>query len=118
MRVLTQAGEPVADRVSAARTPLRRARGLLGRRSLDPDEGLWIEPCNAVHALGMHIPVDAVYLDREGCILALAAPLRPWRLGPVVRGARSVLELAEGTVARRGLAVGDRLRCESGRFDP
>lgn len=99
----------LAGRVVAARGVLGRAVGLLGRDRLDPEEGLWIEPCSGVHALFMRIAIDAVYLDREGRVVAIQAPLRPWRVGPVVRDARVVVELAEGSVGRLGIAVGDRL---------
>lgn len=102
-------GGPVADRVVRAEGPLGRAWGLLGRRALDPGEGLWIEPCNAVHALGMRMALDVVYLAADGEVLAVVAPLRPWRVGPVVARARAVVELAPGTVARLGIRVGDRL---------
>lgn len=99
----------VADRVVRAEGLLGRAWGLLGRRELGQGEGLWIEPCNAVHSLGMRMALDVVYLAADGEVLAVVAPLRPWRLGPVVAGARAVVELAPGTVARCAIRVGDRL---------
>jgi uncharacterized membrane protein (UPF0127 family) len=35
--------------------------------------------------------------------------LKPWRLGPLVRKCRMVIELPVGTVARTGTLVGDTL---------
>jgi uncharacterized membrane protein (UPF0127 family) len=102
-------GRVVAGRVRLALDAPSRMVGLLGRSSLEADEGLWLEPCNAVHALGMRMAIDAVYLDREGRVLRVVAPLRPWRLGPLVPRARAVLELAEGAAAAAGVRPGDRL---------
>ncbi|MCL6595191.1 MAG: DUF192 domain-containing protein [Firmicutes bacterium] len=102
-------GRVVAGRVCLAADARSRMVGLLGRTSLEPDEGLWLEPCNAVHALGMRMAIDAVYLDREGRVLRVVAPLRPWRLGPLVLRARAVLELAAGAAEAAGVTPGDRL---------
>lgn len=99
----------VADRVERAHGMLGRAWGLLGRTQLGAGEGLWIEPCNAVHALFMRMTVDAVYVDVDGRVVKVVAPLRPWCLGPVVHKARAVLELPEGAAAASGIRVGDRL---------
>ncbi len=110
VRVERADGTLVAGRVARAQGMLARAWGLLGRRALRVSEGLWIEPCNAVHALGMRMAVDAVYLAEDGTVLALVAPLRPWRLGPFVRGARAVLEVGEGVASACGVQVGERLR--------
>ena len=40
-------------RLFVAETWWTRARGLLGRPRLAPDQGLWIAPCASVHGLGM-----------------------------------------------------------------
>jgi uncharacterized membrane protein (UPF0127 family) len=106
-------GRLVGKAVVVAATPLARVRGLLGRRALAPGEGLLLTPCNAVHSLGMAFAIDAVYLDGDGRVVRVLAPLRPWRLGPMVRGARAVLELRAGSVGDLALAVGDRLVLEA-----
>ncbi|HAI21655.1 MAG TPA: DUF192 domain-containing protein [Clostridiales bacterium UBA8153] len=74
---------------------VRRLLGLLGRRSLDPGEGLLLGPTRGVHTLGMRFAVDAVYLDAQGCVLTVVT-LPPGRLGPLVPSCRWVLELAAG----------------------
>jgi uncharacterized membrane protein (UPF0127 family) len=98
----------VCERCAVAHSPLSRLKGLLGRSELPPGEGLLIRPASAVHTWFMRFPIDAVFLDRELRVLALAANLRPWR-GAARRGASAVLELAAGESSRRGLQLGDRL---------
>jgi uncharacterized membrane protein (UPF0127 family) len=55
----------------------------------------------------MRFPIDAVFLDRRFAVVRICPGLRPWRIVPWVRRARSVVELPAGTT--KGLSVGDRL---------
>jgi uncharacterized membrane protein (UPF0127 family) len=63
----------------------------------------------------MGFAIDAVFLDRELYVIHTVAAMRPWRMARA-RRARAVLELAAGEVARRRIAVGERLMLrEAGR---
>ena len=103
----------VCDRCAVAETVASRLRGLLGRSSLTPGEGLLLRPANSVHTAFMRFPVDAVFLDRELRVLGVAAHLRPWRVAGR-RRARAVLELPAGEASRHGLEPGSRLRLQAG----
>ena len=83
-------------------------RGLLGRRELPNGEGILLKPASSVHMAFMRFAIDAVFVDADLRIVKIAADLRPWRMA-AARGAKSVLEIAAGEAARRGLSVGDRL---------
>jgi uncharacterized membrane protein (UPF0127 family) len=83
-------------------------RGLLGRRSLDSDEGILLRPAGSVHTFFMRFAIDVLFLDRELVVVGIEPELRPWRTA-ARRGAKSVVELAAGECARRGVVVGDRL---------
>ena len=74
---------------------LARARGLIGRPPPPPGEGLLIPRCNAIHTFFMSYPIDATFLDGDGCVVKTVRNIRPWR--PFVWGglrARQVLETA------------------------
>ena len=86
----------------------KRNRGLLGRASLSPGEGLWIIPCEAVHTLWMQFPIDLVYLDRKKRIRKLRSGVRPWRLSGCLT-AHSVMELPSGSIRESRTEVGDTL---------
>jgi uncharacterized membrane protein (UPF0127 family) len=83
-------------------------RGLMGRRALLAGEGMLLTPAPAIHTAFMRFPIDALFLDRNLRVLDIVERLRPWRVASE-RRARSVLELAAGESARRGVEVGDRL---------
>ena len=106
------ADAPVLARVGLATSFWARFRGLMGRGSLAPDEGLYL-PVNSIHMLFMRFPIDALFLDRPDSagvqrVVAIRAGLRPWTgIVMPVRGAAGVVELASGAVERAGLAIGD-----------
>jgi uncharacterized membrane protein (UPF0127 family) len=101
-------GRVVCEHCLVAARPLRRMRGLLGRRDLPQGEGILLRPTGAIHTFFMRFPIDAVFLDREQVVVGIESALPPWRTAKR-KGAKAVLELAEGEAARRGLAVGDAL---------
>ncbi len=103
-----QDGRVVVEHCLVAARPLRRMRGLLGRRELPEGEGILLRPAASIHTAFMRFPIDVVFLDRERVVLGIARELRPWR-ATARSGAHAALELASGECARRGIRVGDRL---------
>lgn len=105
-------GELVAARVAKADDWWARSRGLLGRKSLENGEGLWIDPCRQVHTFFMKFSLDVVFLNTDMVVVGLARDLAPSRLTPIYFKARSALELAAG--AASGLKRGDKLTMKRG----
>jgi uncharacterized protein len=103
-------GAIVAVNVLAADTPRSRRIGLLRHKNLEPGEGLWIYPTQAIHTFGMRFPIDVVFLDRRLRVKRVYHGLRPFRLTSFVWGARSALELASGSLANTGTALGDEFQ--------
>jgi uncharacterized membrane protein (UPF0127 family) len=101
-------GAVACERCTVAHRMLPRMIGLLGKRGLDPGEGLLIRPAPSVHTFFMRFPIDVVFLSRQGEVLKVAERVRPWRARSC-RHSYAVLELAAGEAGRRGIAVGDRL---------
>jgi len=100
-------GNGIASRIRRARGIWARTIGLMGRRSLDPDEGLWIVPCNGIHTIGMRFSIDVVVLDCNMRVLKIVDGLRPFHVVVGVRGGHSVLELSAGRAST--VSVGDEL---------
>jgi uncharacterized membrane protein (UPF0127 family) len=100
--------EIVCDRAQLADNPLRRLRGLLGRRSLAGGEGLLLTPAPSIHTAFMRFPIDVVFLDSEHRVLRVVRQMEPWRAASA-KHARAVLEMADGEADRRGIRVGDVL---------
>jgi len=109
VRIEDAHGGVVCDTCTVADRAPARLRGLLGRRSLSPGEGLLLRPAPSIHTWFMRFPIDAVFLDADLHVLAIRRALGPWRVAGR-RGARAVLELGAGEADRRGLEPGASLR--------
>jgi uncharacterized membrane protein (UPF0127 family) len=101
-------GRVVCERCIVADRAHHRMRGLLGRRRLQPGEGMVLRPAWNVHTAFMRFPIDVIFLDADQVVIRIEAELAPWRTVSC-RGAREVVELAAGECAHRGLETGDRV---------
>jgi uncharacterized membrane protein (UPF0127 family) len=104
-------GAKLGERVAVAERWWQRLRGLLGRPALQPGEGLLLTPCRAIHMAGMKYPLDVLFLDEQGTVVALYPGIAPGGRTRWHASARSALELPAGTLEATGTQVGDRLRC-------
>lgn len=99
----------IGTRIAVADTFLPRLIGLLGRRRLDADAGLWIVPSSGVHTFGMLFPIDVIALDWQHRVHAVWPRLRPWRISEVSWKIHSVLELPAGSIQQGNIQPGDQL---------
>jgi uncharacterized protein len=96
-------------RVAVADSVLSRLVGLLGRRSLKHDSGVWIVPANSIHTIGMLFSFDLVMIDKDFRVVNVKEMVRPFRVvWPNLR-AESVIELPQHTIFRSRTQVGDQL---------
>ncbi len=98
----------IATRVCVAATSSARRKGLLGISEMNPEEGLWICPCEAIHTFGMKMSIDVIFLDREYRVKKVRSGIGPNRIS-FCFSASSVLELAPGTISASGTRVNDCL---------
>jgi uncharacterized protein len=102
----------LAFRVTVADSILSRLVGLLGKRSLSPDSGVWIVPANSVHTIGMLFTFDLVLIDKDFKVVGLKELVRPFRLTRPIFRAESVLELPAHAIIKSRTEVGDQLVIE------
>lgn len=95
-----------APRVIVANSYFTRLKGLMFRKQLEEGEGLLLENCSSIHCCFMKFPIDVVYLSDIMEVLKVET-VRPWRIGSIVRGAKHILEVGEGTAST--LKHGDKL---------
>lgn len=86
-----------------------RLFGLIGKASLQPDEGLILTPCSSIHSFFMRFKLDVLFLDRTQRVVSLIKGMPPNRIGPVIKNSKWVAELPEGTIASSGTKVGDEI---------
>jgi len=100
-------GTVLATDLRIAQSFGHRLRGLMGRHSLDPGEGLMLRPCKAVHTHFMRFPIDLVFVGRSMRVVRVIQHQKPWGQSPLVSEALAVIELAAG--AAGPTSPGDRL---------
>jgi hypothetical protein len=90
-----------------------RLKGLIGKTTLHPGEGMLFPKCSSIHMWMMSIPIDVLFLKRSGDdwqILSSYAGLKPWKLLPVGNWrADDALELPSGTISKLNLSSGEVL---------
>ncbi len=106
-------------RLELAKTPEEQAQGLMYRESLPVKSGmLFVFGDAAVHKFWMKntmIPLDMIWLDRNGKVLFVSAGTPPCKADPCAdygpeAPASSVLEIAGGMAAREKITAGATLR--------
>ncbi len=105
----------LAYRVKVADSMLGRLIGLLGKRSLEADGGLWIFPSRGIHTLGMMFDIDVIFLDKDLRVVGVHEVIHPFSMTGLYLNAESALELPAHTIFKTRTAVGDELMIT--RFD-
>lgn len=103
---------PLADRAERAARFDQRLIGWMGRRRIEPGEGLHLLPCQGIHTFFMRVAIDVVFLDEENRVVIALDRMPPWRVAPGTPRARSVLELPAGALQASGTSVGDLVTFE------
>ena len=80
-------------------------RGLLGRGSLDPDEGMLLERTRSIHTFGMRFTISTALLDRAWVVRAVIR-MPPGRVLLPRPRIRHVLELPVAVDVRPGDRLG------------
>jgi uncharacterized protein len=102
----------LAFQVNIADSVWSRLVGLLGKKSLPPESGVWIVPANAIHTIGMLFAFDLVLIDKDFKVVGLKEIVRPFSITRPILRAESVIELPAHTIYRSRTEVGDQLQIE------
>ena len=98
MSVLAKADGTVIAQLEIADRALKRMKGLLGRTSLPPNEGMLFRPAGSIHMFFMRIPLDVVFCDANLRVVKVVRDLQPWRTAGA-KGAKVTIELGVGGAA-------------------
>src|SRR5438067_12281315 len=108
------ASGPGIVRVEIASDDASRTRGLMFRRSLEPDRGMvFVFPTAEQHSFWMHnalIALDLIFLDEARSVIGVVANAAPQTDAPrdVGKPSRYVVEVAAGEAAAHAVGPGVR----------
>lgn len=101
--------ELLIESLELAESFFARGKGLLGRKELASQAGLWIKPCNNIHTFFMKFNIDCVFVNKTLKVEKVVANIKPCRIvGPFWKST-SVFELPAGTIDKFKISVGDQL---------
>ncbi len=96
----------LASEITLADTFYKRLKGLLGKSSINAQEGLLLKNCSSIHCFFMKFTIDAIYLSKNMTVIEKET-IKPWKTGKMVKNTAHVLELKEG--ASQNVKAGDTL---------
>ena len=115
LEVITASGSHVFQ-VEIAANEASRETGLMNRRFMPADRGMLFEfPTEAPVTFWMkntYIPLDMIFIGRDGTIVGIAANAEPLSETTIPSGApcNAVLEVNGGVAASLGLKPGDKVK--------
>jgi uncharacterized protein len=101
-------GEVVAEHADLAQSPLKRMKGLLGKKGLALDEAIILRPASSIHTVFMRFAIDVIYVDRDNKVVKVVRDLVPYRFS-AAKGAKTVIEMMTGATNATDLQPGDQL---------
>lgn len=105
-------GNVIVEKGRVAGNLWNRLMGLMGRKNLPAGDGLLITRSTSIHTCFMRIPIDVLFVNRYDRIVDIEENMPAWRARIGHGGARYVIEVPAGTVARTNTKVGDQLDVE------
>ncbi len=96
----------LAAHVEPAFDSKARRRGLLGRDAVPENYAMIIAPCGSVHTFFMRMPIDVIFVSRDGTVVKTCRSVKPWRIAGALR-AFATIEAAAGFIDRTETVPGD-----------
>jgi hypothetical protein len=116
LSIVAAGGKTHAFQVEIADSPAETERGLMNRRELGADRGMLFD-FGEPRETGMWmkntlIPLDMLFIDTDGTVLAIAENARPHSERIISPGfpVKAVLEINGGKAAALGIRPGDRVQ--------
>lgn len=104
-----EGAELLLDQLVIAESFWSRGWGLLGRKTLEVNEALWILRCNNIHTWFMRVKIDCIFINRKMEIQKIVSDVTAFRfVGPYWKSV-SVIETSAGFAKSKNLKVGDQL---------
>jgi uncharacterized membrane protein (UPF0127 family) len=111
MRLINQTKNTVlAEDVFIANTPLKRIKGLLGKKVFLPNQAIILDPCNSVHTFFMRFALDILFVDKDYKVIKALPKFDPNRITPIYWHSRRVIELSAGKLSLTNTQTEDQLQ--------
>ncbi len=75
-----------------------RLIGLMGKKTLQTDQGMCISPCKSIHTFFMRFDIDVIFVDNNYKVIKVIKGLKPWKISPYIKPAKYIIELSSRTI--------------------
>lgn len=99
----------ISNNLMIADNTWSRGKGLIGTKNLLNDQALWIKPCRGIHTFFMKFSISVLYLDKNLKVIRIDKNFKPWRIGPIILHAKSVIEFSNEFNFENKVELGDQL---------
>ena len=100
--------QPILNKVRVPTGFYANAKGLLGTKALAQDEAMLFRNCQSIHMFGMKIPLDIIFLAKDGTVLKMIENLKPWKIAGCFKS-KMTLEMATGTIKKHSIETNMKL---------
>lgn len=104
-----ESAELVIHQLEETTTFFERAKGLLGRKDIRENQGMWIKPGNNIHTFFMKFNIDCLFVNKNMVIEKVYSNMAPYKIAGPVWKSNSVIELKAGMAEKWKLKTGDQL---------
>lgn len=98
IRLITKENEVVLENVVIADRFFSRLKGLMGKNTIEDEEGLLIRPCNSIHTFFMKFNLDIAFIDNNFMVLEIYRDLAPNKLSKIYKKSKFVIESKTGSL--------------------
>lgn len=99
----------ISENLIRADNYYKRLKGLMFTDYLPENSAMHIIPCNEIHTFFMKYSIDVLYLDKNNKIISMDEELIPGKIGRLIKGSNSVIELPPGKIKKEGIEIGQVL---------
>lgn len=85
-------GEVIIEELKIFDTFSKRLKGLMFEDEIPSGYAVLLEPCNSIHTFFMKFDIGVIYLDERDMVIRGPETMKSWRLGPIVKSAKKVIE--------------------------
>lgn len=111
--ILSKNGIKIIEYIEVADSFLKRIKGLLGKKIIKSDYGLFFPFCNFIHTFFMLTNIDVVMVDRNLEVVYTKQTMKPFSFAFCFKAVH-VFEFAQDTIRKKEIKIGDLLKIERG----
>lgn len=105
----------ILEKLTIADSFFKRLIGLLGKKEISADEGIFINPCKSIHTFFMKFPIDVVFLDKSQKVIFIQECIQPNKVTPFIKKSKTVIEMKGNKIKKDGIiSMGDYLKITKG----